>query len=145
MVTVVHVDDILAVGLTARCDKFCEDLNRLVPISNLGELRWYAGCRFSRDRDAGALTISQQAFAKNTAAKFDVSSGRNTPLSTGLKLEEFDKNESVGDWPFHELVGCLMWLANQTRPDIANAVRAVARYANQPRDKSFRVCLFYNK
>ena len=25
-----------------------------------------------------------------------------------------------------------MWLANQTRPDIANAVRAVARYANQP-------------
>ena len=27
-----------------------------------------------------------------------------------------------------------MWLANQTRPDIANAVRAVARYANQPRE-----------
>ena len=27
-----------------------------------------------------------------------------------------------------------MWLANQKRPDIANAVRAVARYANQPRE-----------
>ena len=27
-----------------------------------------------------------------------------------------------------------MWLANQTRPDIANAVRAVARYANKPRE-----------
>ena len=26
-----------------------------------------------------------------------------------------------------------MWLANQTRPDIANAVRAVARYTNQLR------------
>ena len=26
-----------------------------------------------------------------------------------------------------------MWLANQTRPDIANAVRAVARYTNSPR------------
>ena len=51
-----------------------------------------------------------------------------------LKLEEFDENEPVGDWPFHELVGCLMLLANQKRPDIANAVRAVARYANQPRD-----------
>ena len=34
---------------------------------------------------------------------------------------------------FRELAGCLMWLANQTRPDIANAVRAVTRYTNSPR------------
>ena len=69
LVTVVHVDDIFAVGRRARCDQFCEDLNRLVPINNLGELRWYAGCRYSRDWDAGTLTISQQAFAGNTALK----------------------------------------------------------------------------
>ena len=100
IVTVVHVDDIFAARLEARCDQFCEDLNRLVPINNLGEMRWYAGCRFSRDWDAGTLTISQQAFAENTAARFDVSSRRNTPLSTGLKLEEFNENEPVGDWPF---------------------------------------------
>ena len=58
------MDDIFAVRLNARCDQFCEDLNRLVPINNLGELRLYAGCRFSRDWDAGTLTISQQAFAE---------------------------------------------------------------------------------
>ena len=68
-----------------------EDLNRLVSINNLDELRWYAGCRISWDWSAGTLTISQQAFAENTAARFDVSSGRNTPLSTGLKLEEFKR------------------------------------------------------
>ena len=27
-----------------------------------------------------------------------------------------------------------MWLANQTRPDIANTVRAIARYASKPRE-----------
>ena len=27
-----------------------------------------------------------------------------------------------------------MWLANQTRPDIANAVRTVAMYATKPRE-----------
>ena len=64
--TVAHVDDIFAVGRKARCDQFCEDLNRLVPINNLCELRWYAGCRYFRDGDAGTLTISQQAFAANT-------------------------------------------------------------------------------
>ena len=87
------------------------------------------------------MTISQQAFAENTAARFNVNSGRNTPLSTGLKLEEFDENEPVGDWPFRELVGCLMWLANQTRPDIANAVRAVARYANKPREVHWKTAI----
>ena len=34
-----------------------------------------------------------------------------------------------------------MWLANQTRPDIANAVRAVARYANQPREVHWRTAI----
>ena len=108
IVTVVHVDDIFAAGLKARCDQFCENLQRLVPINNLGEFRWYAGRRFAGDWGAGAFTFSQQAFAEKTAARFDVSSGRSTPLSTGLKLEVFDKNEPVGDCSFRELVGCLM-------------------------------------
>ena len=102
MVIVVHVGDIFAVGRKARCDQFCEDLNRLVPIANIGELRWYAGCWYSRDWDAGTLRISRQAFAKNTALKFGVSSGRRNPLDKGLKLE--DATEPEGDWPFRELL-----------------------------------------
>ena len=34
-----------------------------------------------------------------------------------------------------------MWLANQTRPDIANAVRAVARYVNKPREVHWRTAI----
>ena len=96
IVTVVHVDDTFAVGRKVRYDQFCEDLNRLVPINNLGELRWYAGCRYSRDRDAGTL-ISQQAFAENTALKFNVNLGRRNPLAKGLKLEDFDEAQPEGD------------------------------------------------
>ena len=46
---------------------------------------------------------------------------------------EFDKNEVWGNFPFRELVGALMWLATQTRPGIANAVKAVARYCASPK------------
>lgn len=49
MVVVVHVGDIFSIGRKSMCDKFGADLNRYVPISNLGELRYYAGCRFTRD------------------------------------------------------------------------------------------------
>ena len=87
IVRLAHADDIYAVVSTCRCDQFCED-HRLVPISNLGELRRYAVCRFVRDLDAGTLAISQQPFAANTAPNLDVRSGRRTSLPNGLKLEE---------------------------------------------------------
>ena len=43
---VVPVDDMFAVGLKSRCNRFRDELNHLVPIKNLGELRWSGGgCR----------------------------------------------------------------------------------------------------
>ena len=36
LATVVHVDDIFAVGVKSRCDQFREDLNRHVPVNSLG-------------------------------------------------------------------------------------------------------------
>ena len=42
-IVTVRVDDISAVGWKARCDQYCEYLNRLLPINNLGELKWNAG------------------------------------------------------------------------------------------------------
>ena len=131
----------VAAGLEPRDDQIFADLNSLVPINSRGEFRWYSGYCFSRDWDPGTLTIAQQAFAPKTAAKSDVRSTGKNPLWAGVKLEEFEKNEAVGDWMFRELVGCLMWLANQTRSDIANAVRAVARYTTRPREPRWRTAV----
>ena len=68
-----------------------------------------------------------------TLAKFGVTCGQSTPIVVDLKLHEFGKNEPDFDEPFRSLVGHLMELANQTRPDILNAVRAVARYSATPK------------
>ena len=46
---VVHVDDIFEVGQKERCDSLCVDLNRTIPVKNLGGLKWYEGCRYSRN------------------------------------------------------------------------------------------------
>ena len=58
LILLVHVDDTFAVGKKERCDQYCGDLNRMVPLKNLGELKWYSGCFYERDREAGRLTIS---------------------------------------------------------------------------------------
>ena len=58
LILVVHVDDICAVGKKERCDQFGEDLNRMLSVKNLGELKWYSGYFYERDREAGRLKIS---------------------------------------------------------------------------------------
>ena len=81
----------------------------------------------------GTLTIFQKTFADESIKTFCVTSTNSVPLRVGVKLEEFDEDERVENWPFRELVGSLMWLSISTGPDIPNAVRAVARYCTSPR------------
>ena len=64
---------------------------------------------------------------------FRVTSVQSVPPKVRVKLEEFHEDEETESWPFHELVGGLMWLAISTRPDISNAVRSVARYCSAPK------------
>ena len=66
-------------------------------------------------------------------AKFGVTRNKETPMEVGLRLDDFDPTEPDADKPFRSLVGHLMWLANQTRPDILKAVRIVARYSHAPK------------
>ena len=70
IIAVVHVDDIFAVGLKIRYDVFQDELDRMVPVKNLGELRWYGGCHYTREREMGSLTISQKTFADELVKKF---------------------------------------------------------------------------
>ena len=134
MVVVVHVDDIFSIGLKRRCDTFGVDLNRYVPITNLEELRRYASCQFSRDAVLGTVTTSQQAVAEKIVAKFGITPNKETPIIVvGLTLEQFEADETDVEEPFRSLLGPLMLQANQTRPDILNAVRAVARYSHAPK------------
>ena len=129
---VVVVDYTVSIGLKSRCGKFGRGLNEYVPISNLGEHRLYAGIRFCRDFAFGTVTLSQQAFAENLVAKFGVTRNRETPVTVGVKLEDFDACEPDVHESFRILVEHLMCLANQTLPHTLNAVQAVARYSHAP-------------
>lgn len=56
----------------------------------------------------------------------------STPLDPGLKLRKIDESETERTeiFPFRELIGCLMYLAIGTRPDIAYAVNHLSQFNN---------------
>ena len=116
--------------MKSRGEKLGRDLNEHAFVYSFGERRLQAGIRFTRGLASGTITLFQQAFAENLVAKFGVTRNKETPMAVGVKLEEIDARELDVNEPFRSLVGHLMWLANQTRPDILNAVRAVARYSH---------------
>ena len=113
----------------------------MVPVKNSGELRWYGGCHYTREREMGTLTISQKTLADELVKKVCVTSTHSVPLRVGVKLKKFDEDEKVENWPFREIVGSLMSLSISTRADIANAVRAVARYCTASRAIHWKAAL----
>ena len=88
--------------------------------------------------ELGTLKMSQEAYVENLVQRFDVVSTSNTPASPGADLGPKRDDELGGDWPVREAIGSLMWLSTMTRPDIRNAVRAVARYAHTPSERLWR-------
>ena len=54
-IAVVHGDDMFVVELKSRCDAFRDELNVMVPVKGLSELRRYVGYYYSWDRERGTV------------------------------------------------------------------------------------------
>ena len=72
---------------------------------------------------------------------FGVNSSSDIPSTTGIKLGPRGEGEPKRDGPYGEAVGSLMWLSITTRPDISNAVLAVARHSHNPTDRHWKAVL----
>ena len=141
MILGVYVDDLLVGGSKEDCKSLLSSLNEKFPTNDLGECTWYDGCGIERDVELGTLTLSQEAYVESLMTRFDVQTISNIPASPGADLGPKRDDESGGDWPVREAVGSLLWLSTMTRPDITNAVRAVARYAHTPSERLWKAIM----
>ena len=132
MIVGVYVDDLLVARSEEDCESLLVSLNKKFPTNDLGECTWYDGCGIERDVELGTIKLSQETYVESLMKRFDVQSISDIPASPGADQGPKQDNEPGGDWPVRESIGSLMWLSTMTRPDITNAVRAVARYAHEP-------------
>ena len=138
MIVCVHVDDITVAGESEACDFLSTCLLEEFQTTG-GELSWYLGCVFECDRKGGVLRTSQRAFIEYIVSRYGVDVVSDLPASQSADLSPRRKDEPVCDKPVRAAVGSLIWLLGGiTRPDTANAVRAVARQAHDPAERHWR-------
>lgn len=126
-------------------------------IKELGDLSLILGVRVSRDIAAGTLSINQQQFITKLLDEYGYAECKSepTPQSTNIlppsgamkqenretsnnpELTEKRKKISVKNFP--SIIGSLQYLANYTRPDIANAVNYGAKATADPQPEHITV------
>ena len=133
---VVYVDNILAHAKDqATMERFAADLERKFKLQDMGDAEYYMGCHITRDCEVHELKFDQRLYVKSMVKKFGVKKASRVPASSGgptiSKVDEAqtpEEKKEMSKFPYREAVGARMWMASMTRPDIASAVRAVARF-----------------
>ena len=136
MVLVLHADDILAHAKDqATMDRFAAELGQKFTLKDMGDAGCYMGCHIARNRKARELKLDQHLYVESMLKRFDVKKATKIPAASGVstlpKADEPrnpEEKEEMRKFPYREAVGVFMWTATMTRPDIACAVRAVARF-----------------
>ena len=141
LILVVHVDDILVSGKKEASDELHYTPNKNFPTENLGELKWHLECAVERDWQQGSVTIKQPATIDTLTNRLNVTAQYDTPAFTVADLRPTTVDDTVVNCPFRQAVGGVMWLAGMTRPDIANAVRAMARHSYNPCERHWKAAM----
>ncbi|KXZ41602.1 hypothetical protein GPECTOR_370g152 [Gonium pectorale] len=134
-----HVDDLLmAADTEAQLAEVKAALASAFEVKDLGVATRYLNMEIVRDRAARTLKLSQQSYAEELLGQFGMSEGkpRLLPMAPGVQLTRAGEgDEGLGpDEASHyrSLVGGLMYLANGTRPDLAQSVGVLAGHMQKP-------------
>jgi hypothetical protein len=113
-------------------------MERKFHIKTLGRISFSLGIHFAWDNNG--LTMKQTAYIEKIVTKFNMEECKplSVPMQKGTKpnakMSPIDNNgkSKMVDIPYKSAIGSLLYLAMCTRPDIAYAVCALARYSQNP-------------
>ena len=87
LIVCVHVDDLVVTGKDKDTfDAFYAQLNEAFSVSDMGDLSWYLGCVFERDRMEGVVKMTQTAFVDSLVDRFDIQYETQTPAFVEFDL-----------------------------------------------------------
>lgn len=135
-----YVDDNLIVGPRDQVDIVKTQLASRWKCKDLGPAILFVGLQINRDRNK-TLQIHQSSYVSRLLTRFglDQANSRRLPFDSGVRLEPDTPFEDASLIRlYQQLVGCLLYLSNRSRPDISWCVTQLARYMSQPGESHLR-------
>ena len=120
--------------------KLKRSLRRSGRLSFWGESEYLLNMHITRDKQNGTIAIDQRTMIKHMLEENGMEDAKSvdTPALKERLEECKDEKELLQGADvkkYRRIVGQLMYIANQTRPDIAYAVHSAARFMQKPGEK----------
>ena len=133
-----HVDDCLlsCKSLTVMAEFKAHMLERFIGTDE-GEVTEYLGCELVRDRKARTGQLIQAGYAERVLRVFNMweCNPVATPMDPNVRLSKLDCPEVVDPLlhrKYRSIVGCLSYLVNMTRPDLAFSFSQLSKFLQYP-------------
>jgi hypothetical protein len=107
-----------------------------------GQAEWYCGMKLDWQSD-GSVRITQTAHIEQLLARHHLQNihTRSVPMGTATKLTGAGDPLDTRQFPFASIVGALLYIACNTRPDIASTVNKLTKYMSKPTTEHWKLLL----
>jgi len=130
---IIHVDDLLVVSndLTL-ISKLQNHLTERFELKDLGNAKHFLGIDINKDDD-GNYHLSQSQYIDKIVAEAGLMDGKYSkyPLMTGY-FKHIDNEVLKSNNEYRKLIGMLLYVSNNTRPDIAASVAILSKKVSCP-------------
>jgi hypothetical protein len=143
-----YVDDLLVAGANSQqVADIIAQVKAQLDVRDMGDAAMFLNMRITRDREARTLLLQQDQQVADLLQLYGMHecTPASTPLPAGLNLSKLpnDPLPLVGErlTAYQALVGSLIYLSGNTRPDLAFAAGALARGLHGPTERHWTAAL----
>jgi hypothetical protein len=136
----VYIIDLNIIGHPKDIDEAHNHLKKEFEMKDLGKIKFYLGLQIEHLQTC--ILVHQSAYIKKILKKFNMDKAypQRTPMIVHALKKDKDpfrakqEGEEVlrAEYPYLSAIGALMYLANNTRPNITFVVNCLARYSAAP-------------
>lgn len=135
-----YVDDIFIISDdNVELQKLKDDLSRKFKVTDRPTSDRFLGIDIRWNRPQGEVILSQSNYINLILKKFRMQECNpcRTPMEQNLKIEPCNNVNLMTKKPFRQLLGCLNFIANTTRPDISFSVNKLSQFQECPTEDMY--------
>jgi hypothetical protein len=133
----IYVNDLLITGNDSEeIERIPKAMRKAFKMKHLGENKQFLDILAIHHEDG--ITLNQEHYKTQIIKTFKQENFKKTETLMQLTYKHDDNEETDGSYPIHEAIGCLTYLENASRPDIAFAVNKIARHMTKPTKRLWR-------